>query len=372
MFQKSAMLYLYVETPLHAGSGTSLGVVDLPVQRERVTGYPLVQSSGIKGKLRAEAYCQPEFVRFKNEVKQRVLPKIREEDKQRIILQFRQQMEKKKRAFTTDEIEELAEKEIDKRAENKARKQAAQEKGLEAVFGPETDEASEHAGAFVPSDARLLLFPVRSLLGVFAWTTSKDVLARFCRDAKAMGIGIGWNETGPPDDKNDTALVAPGSDIAADGKIVLEEFAFSAQEDQAVKAIAEWLAKNALPDGGEYDYWRKKLPQSLVILPQNAFRDFTQFATEVINRIKLDNQTKTATSGALWSEEHLPTDTLLYAPLMASSPRTGNGRLPKGWKGEAEEVMRFVLGLDIRRVQLGGDETVGRGMVRLRFSNGGK
>lgn len=65
MFEASAMLYLYVETPLHAGSGTSLGIVDLPIQRERVTHYPIVQSSSIKGKLRAEAYDSPQFAQMK-------------------------------------------------------------------------------------------------------------------------------------------------------------------------------------------------------------------------------------------------------------------------------------------------------------------
>jgi len=55
LFEAKTMLYVYVETPLHAGSGRALGAVDLPIQRERVTGYPIVQASGLKGRLRAEA-----------------------------------------------------------------------------------------------------------------------------------------------------------------------------------------------------------------------------------------------------------------------------------------------------------------------------
>ncbi len=301
MFEAKAMLYLYVETPLHAGSGTSLGVVDLPVQRERVTNYPMVQSSGIKGKLRAEAVALGK---------------------------------------PADEIK--------------------------VVFGPEAGPgASEHAGAFTPGDARLLLFPVRSLLGVFAWTTSKDALARFCRDAKTVGLQLNWQATGPAADKADAALVAPGNDVTADGKVVLEEFAFDAREDQQVKAIADWLASNAFPQDGEYAYWRQKLPKSLVILPENAFRDFTQFSTEVINRIRLEHETKTVAEGALWSEEHLPTDTLLYAPLFATKPRALQNQTQLK---TADNVLNFVKNLRLDRIQLGGDETVGRGLVRLRFS----
>ena len=55
MFEAAAMVYVYVETPLRAGSGRSLGAIDLPLQRERLTGYPIVQASSLKGRLRAEA-----------------------------------------------------------------------------------------------------------------------------------------------------------------------------------------------------------------------------------------------------------------------------------------------------------------------------
>ena len=46
-------MYLYTETPLHAGAGSGLSSIDLPIQRERATQYPIIQGSGIKGKLRA-------------------------------------------------------------------------------------------------------------------------------------------------------------------------------------------------------------------------------------------------------------------------------------------------------------------------------
>ena len=45
MFQKANLLFLYTETPLHVGSGSSLGTVDLPIQREHHTNLPMVQLS---------------------------------------------------------------------------------------------------------------------------------------------------------------------------------------------------------------------------------------------------------------------------------------------------------------------------------------
>ncbi len=50
--QKPELLFFYAESPVHWGTGTSVGVVDLPIQRERHTGYPTGQASGIKGALR--------------------------------------------------------------------------------------------------------------------------------------------------------------------------------------------------------------------------------------------------------------------------------------------------------------------------------
>lgn len=47
-------LALYTETPLHCGTEGGTGYVDLPVQRERHTFYPLIPGSTIKGVLRDE------------------------------------------------------------------------------------------------------------------------------------------------------------------------------------------------------------------------------------------------------------------------------------------------------------------------------
>ncbi len=56
MILETTMLYLYVETPLHAGTGSGLSSIDLPIQRERTTQYPMIQGSSIKGKLRSAAH----------------------------------------------------------------------------------------------------------------------------------------------------------------------------------------------------------------------------------------------------------------------------------------------------------------------------
>jgi CRISPR-associated protein Cmr4 len=330
MITATTMLYLYVETPLHVGIGSGLSSIDLPIQRERTTQYPMIQGSSIKGKLRVLA----------------------EESIQDIAL-------------------------------------------INAIFGPAptAGETSDHAGALIAGDARILLFPVRSLNGVFAYTTSCDVLARFKRDIERTDTnqrrGAIYKPVPSPDqpvppldqpipspdqlwhlpDKPvpGSALVTTNSEVQSHNSLVLEEFSFTTQASTQVDAIAAWLAEHALPESDTDDYWSDKLKSSLVILPENDFRDFTLYATEIITRIRIDRNTKKVAKGALWTEEHLPTDTLLYVPIYATNARqSGKGSL----KLPGQQILEAIKAQDMDRgsyLQLGGDETVGRGMVHARW-----
>lgn len=324
MITKNATLYLYVETPLHAGTGSGLSSIDLPIQRERTTQYPMIQGSSIKGKLRATA---------QNAVDEKAID------------------EKK---FSQNDVDALFGPSPDKTAPNATNN---------AV---NTDISTDYAGALIAGDARILLFPVRSLNGVFAYTTSYDILSRFKRD-----IERGQNEQVIPwnvpkvvknEDGSINALVTTQSEIQSNNSLVLEEFSFVAQESSEVDKIADWIAENALPNLGTGDYWSNKIKRSLVILPNDDFRDFALYATEVITRIRINRHSKTVENGMLWTEEHLPTDTLLYVPMYATSTRK------KGTTLKAEQVLEKVDSLNINYIQLGGDETVGRGLVRARWS----
>jgi len=293
-----SMLFLYAETPLHAGSGRALGTVDLPIQRERTTRYPIIQSAGVKGRLRAEMETQGKL--------------------------------------SKDE--------------------------LWALFGPDTDNAADHAGALSFGDARLLLFPVRSLAGVFAWVTSVDALARFNRELKSWGISPGWGL--PQGEPGEAEAWVNGQALRAGGKVVLEEFSFTPVQNEAVQKIGKWLAENALPQSAEYAYWRNALPDNLCILQRDAFRDFVLYATEVQTHIKLDPDKKTVESGALWTAESLPVDSLLYVPVLAAPSRRDKVKLT------AAEVIKKLTDNLPARINFGGDETTGQGFVALKVLGG--
>lgn len=45
-------VYLHALTPVHSGTGQTVAVVDLPIAREKATGWPIIPASSLKGVLR--------------------------------------------------------------------------------------------------------------------------------------------------------------------------------------------------------------------------------------------------------------------------------------------------------------------------------
>lgn len=285
------LLFIHALTGLHPGSGTALGVVDLPVQRERHTDWPLIPGSSLKGVMRAE--CA-----------------------------------------------------------GSNRKDA----DVLAVFGPEPSAASDHAGAVAFSDARILAFPVRSLTGVFAWVTCRDVLNRFRRDLRLVGAG-GFPEVQPVE-KDRAACAEDSPLIAHDGRLMLEEFEFS--HDSGVGEVANWIAERTVEDAGTQDRLRKHL----AVLHNDDFTHFVRNATEVVARVGLDYEKKTVRKGALFYEEYLPAETIFYSLVMCSDSRRHDSQL-----SSAAHVLDWLRDNAPKTLQIGGGETVGKGFCAVRFAD---
>src|SRR5213080_58743 len=49
---QAKMLFAHALSPLHAGTGQGVGVIDLPIAREKATGLPFLPGSSVKGGLR--------------------------------------------------------------------------------------------------------------------------------------------------------------------------------------------------------------------------------------------------------------------------------------------------------------------------------
>mgnify|MGYP000173944258 CR=1 FL=1 len=310
MFKLAWPFFMICETPLHAGSGNDLGIVDLPVQRERHTDFPKVESSSLKGCIR-EAFENLNEINF-GEVK-------------------------------------LTKKDLDE--------------SIMLAFGPERGDL--HAGALGFTDARILLFPVKSMKGVFAWITCSKVLERFKNDLLLSGIK-------DLPELPEANTVPYGSNLLLnEKKVILEEYTFNVEKptegDKCTK-FAEWLANKIFPSSEEYKYWLEKMKKDIVVLSDDDFRDFVNLSTEVVTRTKIDSKTGTVQSGALFTEEYLPAESVLYSLVLASPVFSANkGIFKKEGKREEEMVLEFFCAGLPGVIQLGGNATLGKGIIRTRI-----
>lgn len=306
------LLGLLAETAVHAGVGAQIGVVDLPIQRERHTGWPTIYGSGLKGVLRDEA---------------------------------------RPAGWSAEEIR--------------------------AVFGPEPDRPGEResgqreedrrAGVLAISDARVLLFPVRAAGIAFAWITCPLALARLARDAEHTGLPAPDAVPEVPE-AGKKAVVVTAWPVRERGAFI-EEFVYDAVPSKDLDKLAGWVARHLMPAGTVYDYWKNHLPRALALVHDDDFADFTRHATEIVTRVRLKDEGKTVEGGALWTEEHLPSDTLLYAVAVAwrsSDAAPESVRTPEAVLGRLGDLVRARS-----VIQIGGKETVGRGFVALRLAGGG-
>lgn len=253
---------LLAETFIHSGSGQSAGAIDLPVMRERTTGYPFIPGSSIKGAL----------------------------------------------------------------------KDAAESNGLDIdkLFGKQ-----ENAGALLVGDARLVLLPVRSLSSPYRWVTCPLLLERLDRDLKRAGR-TGLSVPSVDDEK---AVAVEGT-----GNLFLEERQFEITDRSNEGLIL------ALKPLIKHESARERLARQLVVIHDDDFAWFANYALPVHARNVLDENKKTSKN--LWYEEALATDTLLSLIV---------GERHDGAVGDLADFLK-----DDGYLQVGGNETVGHGWFAVQ------
>lgn len=336
MYKKTTPLFLVCETPLHAGSGDSLGVVDLPIQRERHTSFPKIEGSSLKGAIR-------------------------------------QALEGQNPECTSNASE--------------------YQKALELAFGPENAGDKGYAGAMGFTDARLLLFPVKSMKGVFAWVTCPKVLQQFHRDMlltefkdrDEIVYSLAVEALTTPAKCTEGVSGSCNLFLKYDSnKIVLEEYTFEIEnkESPELMHLLKFLAEQLFPvprgegEPDSYAFWRSKLMTDVVVLPDEDFTDFVNLSTEVITRTKIDNETGTVAKGQLFTEEYLPSESVMYS-LVLASPIFKKNDADKGifnmsydspcftdCENEESKVMEFFRKALPKVIQIGGNATLGKGLVR--------
>jgi len=279
------MCTFYAISPIHAGSGTSTAVVDLPIQRERHTNWPHVQASAVKGALRAHY-----------------------------------------RKFAGDENAKV----------------------INIIFGSDNDNDGnyEHAkddtpGAIAVSDAKLLAFPVRSNIAPFVWVTSPAVIKRFVQDMLFLNKEITWKV--PNFENEDDAFVLFGN---INGKVILED---------AVVNIKKLINEHPLKEFTQLE--------RLVLISDSMYDYIVSSCTEVQTQIKIEASSGTTKDGSLRYQELLPADSFLYS-IVYFTQKNMNHLQTKTIKAHVQSVINGFI-------QIGGDETLGRGLCRLEWIEGG-
>lgn len=230
---------------------------------------------------------------------------------------------------------------------------------LEQTFGPDTENASDHAGALIVSDARLLLLPVRSLTTYFKRVTCPALLRRLLTDLARAGYAVEGLSLPNVDAQQPMAL---GTSSRQVDELYLEEFRFAYQHwdsaDQWLDLLHQFLGR--VP-GIEPGALRDELKEQLVIVDDDSFTHLCRSALPVLPHIRINSATKTVATGALWYEENLPADTVLYTVLGCQPSRKQDHEMAAGDLMSAINQALFTTPY----IQIGGNETTGMGWCRV-------
>lgn len=223
---------------------------------------------------------------------------------------------------------------------------------INTLFGPESSDENTHAGALAFGDAQLLLLPIRSFAGTLAYATCPFILRQYKRD---VSIGLKVPNLG------NNAGVVVDSALLIGNQIALEDLDIEANYNDNIEAWADAITTNLFADSiPEAVEWRNAVKERFVVLPDDIFSFLADTATEVRTRIRIDRETRIVKQGALWNEENLPAESVLWGVIGVTASRN-----IKSTVQTAEDLAELLpVNQDIN-LQIGGKHTVGRGLCRL-------
>jgi CRISPR-associated protein Cmr4 len=310
--KENYLLIYYAISPIHAGSGDTAKVIDLPIQREKHTDYPFIQATGIKGAMREQ---------YRNYLKDN-----------------------------------------------------GQKTDINKLFGYDKDDAQggekleeNYPGMISISDAKLLAFPMRSNIAPFIWVTCPQIIKRLCNDLYYLDI-INKNEEDinaanqalikiknfyETEKSLEKAFVIFGKNQNFPDKVILEESVVSLEKDEN-KLKESMLEKlNALLS--------KILNSNIdkLILVSDEIFSYCINCTEIQTNISIDITTGTTKNGSLRYQEFLPSETVLYSALSFKANDDEPGKL-ENYKTDLKTAMD-------KFIQIGGDATLGKGICRIEW-----
>ncbi|MHB1665138.1 MAG: type III-B CRISPR module RAMP protein Cmr4 [bacterium] len=314
MDRNTSILSLYAISPIHAGSGAAVSTVDLPIQRERITNYPTIQASALKGAMRSH---------------------------------FRDFISEKDKYHKSDSNEELM---------------------INCIFGSDKQDRSDKQdnckndsmpGAISVSDAKLLAFPMRSNIAPFVWVICPTIIKRLKRDLEFAGLDL----------SDDDALIKPNlsnvlSGVIDDTAIVIK--GNLKDEKGAAIILEDAVVKINTQEPININFINDNFPEieNLLLISDEMFDYCISSCTEIQTNIKIDSKTGTSQDGALRYQEFLPSDTVLYSVVNFKDQRAETN-IENYLK--ANIIKNYVEDTIKEFIQIGGDATLGKGICKIKW-----
>ena len=345
------LLVIKILTPTHPGAGTSVGAIDLMLQREVTTDFPFIQGSSLKGAIRGYLETQPvEDKELANEL----INFVKQHGDEELKRKAEELDSGNMKVYQAREFVQKVERE--KKEEVKKFKRLYEK--LDKVFGPYESGREFKRSALIISDASLLFYPVRSLKGLYALVTCPEILRRL--KMSHIGFEIPDSLLDLNDKDKVKALDTAKSNYAINGRVYFEDMNF--QVTDLGQNELDWLKNLGFVgkiDDKNSDFY--KIASRLFIVHDDVFQYFVKFATMVMSRNRISYTTGVVERGALWTEEHLPPETYLFSYLEDDGNPVDGSQTAFNWLKNQFNSSKVI--------HLGGDETVGKGFVDLSFTD---
>ncbi len=325
LYEAGKLIFLKAITPIHVGTGRTYGeAVDLPIQRDEF-GIPVIWGSSLKGAIRAQ-----------------------------------------RESIANQNLKRL----------------------IKAVFGPDESRESEGiegASSISILDAKLVMIPVKALKGLYTYVTSNHLLQQFMN---YLEITKGCAKKHNVSNDICTCLreliniaknVDEGHAITSSDKytftidntrkVILNDQFYEIEIDKNLRELVSKCFGTILsPEEIE----------RFIIVSDYDIHDLIKTSLQVITRVRLKYETKTVDTGP-WTEEYLPSNTVLVAVILYSRPRMlrvceEKEKLSQPVPEICKELKEYdvtriwneILNLNEKYLILGGHETIGKGILWVK------
>ncbi|ASU22393.1 type III-B CRISPR module RAMP protein Cmr4 [Vibrio qinghaiensis] len=223
----------------------------------------------------------------------------------------------------------------------------------QSLFGYDKQDGKlSCTGALSITDAHLLLLPVRTVYGILAYATCPFILQRYKKDRKS--------DLTVPTPAKDQALYPKGNPNHQDDLMVLEDLDLKAQECEHTQQWAEYIAQTL--DAKESAYY-SDISKRIIVLPDTVFSFLAETATEIRTRIRINQKTGVVDKGALWTEESLPAESVLWGVYSVDAPRLNDQN------GDKRLMFNDIIN-NKPLLQMGGNMGTGNGLVQFIAQSG--